>query len=222
LLTEPTGIANASATSTQVDEGGGIYTNVETYGYASYTALNNGINSVSLIAGKTYRLRAKFVTVYNVDASGVGSPAAQALYTVNNFTISGLIYNANTRTTINAAGLQSLIDGSKYLEVRSGTDLYDHTTTATSDYSVSIAGDVLFDGIFIKKYDGGNQFWKYYPSLIAQGIVYATTNPNGTGAHQKLTGAYVFQLEADGIASVARNSTGVFTVTLKRSAYSTY
>ena len=66
------------------------------------------------------------------------------------------------------------------------------------------------------------QFWKYYPSLIAQGIVYANTNSNGTGPHQKLTGAYVFQLEADGIASVARNSTGVFTVTLKRSAYSSY
>ena len=216
-------VAAASAISYQVDEGGGIYTNVETYEYTTNSATGTDINPVSLIAGKTYRARAKFVTDYTV-ASGppYGVPTAEAQYTVNLFTISVLVYNANTKTTINAAGFQSLIDGSKYLEVRNGTELNDFTTGAASDYSVSVAGDILFDGLFIKKYYSGSSFWKYYPSLVAQCIVYATSNPDGTGTHQKLSAGYVFQIVGDGIASVARNSTGVYTVTLKRDSFGPY
>jgi hypothetical protein len=141
-------------------------------------------------------------------------------YTIPGYFASLTLYTTNTRTTINAAGLQTLIDGTKYLEVKNGTNLFDFTTSTPSKYSTSIKGDILLDGLFIKHTGPGSSFFKYYPSVVAQAIIYSIGG--SPSAYRQLTGAFPFYTQGDGISSITRNSVGVFTVTLKSRVYNTF
>jgi hypothetical protein len=177
-------------------------------------------NSVSLVAGKTYKTRAVFEIGWSISST----PSA-VYYYVTNFAVKSELYTANTRTTINSAGFQSIIDGGKFFQVKSGNDRVDFTTLAPSNYSVHSSGDYLLDGVFINDTSAtatsNESFLKFYPSLVAQCIVYSEGGSSvaGPGLYKVLNGSYAIQFKGDGIASVTRSSTGIFVVTMKRNIY---
>jgi hypothetical protein len=162
-------------------------------------------------------MRIAYKSPYAIDPVP-SAPGASVEYVVNNLSGTATFYTENTRTTINAAGFQSVINGDKYLEVKNGTELTDYAGIVQSNYSVGIGGDLLLKGLIINNPNNVGFIWKYYPSLIAQGIFYSTGG--SPLVYKKMNGAFPFVVvEHDGISSIVRNSTGVFTVTLKNEPY---
>jgi hypothetical protein len=194
-------------------------TGVQTCALPICLGRNSSGNSVSLVAGKTYRMRGRFEMNVYIDSPG------SVFYEVQAYQVIGNVYTANSRTTINSAGLQTVIDGSKFFQVKSGTERLDFTTIGISNYSVHSKGDYLLDGVFINDtIEGdipGESFRKFYPSLVAQCVVYSYggSSVSGPGFFKVLNGSYAIKFLGDGILSVTRSSTGVFVVTMKRAIY---
>ena len=192
-------------------------------GYATRLGRYNITNSVSLVAGKTYKTRA----VFNMAFSIYSGPSTFYYY-VNYFAVRGECISSNARTTINAAGFQSVIDGGKFFEIKNGIDRLEFANVVPSTYSVHSRGDYLLDGVFINDTSAtatsNESFHKFYPSLFAQCIVYSSGGSSvvGPGLYKVLNGSYSIEFYGDGIQSVTRNSTGVFTVTMKRTINSLY
>ena len=206
-------IANASAAAGPGDS------------QVSYTisiGRNSTGNFVSLVAGKTYRMRARFQGTYSNNSV---SPPSSVIYSVQGYQVTGNVSTTNTRTTINAAGFQSVIDGGKFFQVKNGNDRQDFTTVTPSNYSVHSRGDYLLDGLFINDMTlgdiTGEAFQKFYPSLVAQCIVYSHGGSvvSGPGLFKVLNGSFAIRYNGDGIAAVTRSSAGIYVVTLKRAIY---
>jgi hypothetical protein len=203
-----------TATASSYDNGGGDYGNNVISTTGNPTGGGSGVNPVSLVSGRVYKSRIRFNRDYIIATGPAGYfPTAGVDYWVYGYYLSSTIFTTNTRTTINAAGFQALIDGSKYLEVRNGNDLFDFTTSVTSDYSTSIKGDMRFDGLFVKN-QYGSTYFKYYPSLVAQCTAYSYGG--SPVVFKVMNAAFPFYFDGDGVSSITRNSVGVFTVTLKR------
>ena len=205
---------SGTATASSYNNGGGDYGNNVITTNGNPTGGGSGVNAVSLVSGRVYKSRIRFNRSYIIASGPAGYyPVEGVDYWVYGYYLSSNVYTTNTRTTINAAGFQSLIDGSKYLEVRNGNDLFDATTSATSDYSTAVKGDIRLDGLFVKNHFS-TSFYKYYPSLVAQCTAYSYGG--SPILFRVMNAAYPFYFDGDGVSSITRNSTGVFTVTLKR------
>jgi hypothetical protein len=219
VFEDGTVIGAGTANGSSYNYGGGFEGNNTGYATPNPTGTGSGINPITLVTGQTYRTRIRFYQSYYIDSNTSYYPLPDVGYTIPGYFASLTLYTTNTRTTINAAGLQTLIDGTKYFEVKNGTNLFDNTTSTPSKYSTSVRGDFLLDGLFIKN-PFGSSFFKYYPSLAAQAIIYSIGG--SPLAYKQLTGAFPFYTQGDGISSITRNSVGVFTVTLKSRVYNTF